>query len=101
MAKTSAIQKNMRRQKIAERQREKRNALKAIIRDQSRPAEERFEAVLKLAKLPRNGSPVRVRNRCTLTGRPRGYYRKLGLSRIALREFASAGQIPGMVKSSW
>ncbi|MCZ6721058.1 MAG: 30S ribosomal protein S14 [Alphaproteobacteria bacterium] len=101
MAKTSAIQKNMRRQKIAERQREKRNALKAIIRDQSRPAEERFEAVLKLAKLPRNGSPVRVRNRCMLTGRPRGYYRKLGLSRIALREFASAGQIPGMVKSSW
>ncbi len=101
MAKTSAIQKNMRRQKIAERQREKRNALKAIIRDLSRPAEERFEAVLKLAKLPRNGSPVRVRNRCMLTGRPRGYYRKLGLSRIALREFASAGQIPGMVKSSW
>ena len=101
MAKTSAIQKNMRRQKIVGRHREKRSVLKAIIRDQSRPAEERFEAVLKLAKLPRNGSSVRVRNRCTLTGRPRGYYRKLGLSRIALRELASAGQIPGMVKSSW
>jgi small subunit ribosomal protein S14 len=101
MAKTGAIQKNKRRQKITERQREKRSELKAIIRDQSRPSEERFEAVLRLAKLPRNGSAVRVRNRCALTGRPRGYYRKLGLSRIALRELASAGQIPGMVKSSW
>lgn len=79
----------------------RRAQLKAVIRDRSRPAEERFAAVQELAELPRDGSPVRVRNRCELSGRPRGYYRKLKLSRIALRELAARGQIPGMVKSSW
>ena len=79
----------------------KRAGLKALIRDQSKPMEDRFSAVLALAKLPRDGAAVRVRNRCELTGRPRGYYRKLRMSRIALRDLASSGQIPGMVKSSW
>ncbi len=79
----------------------KRAELRAVIRDLARPTEERFAAVLKLAKLPRNGSAVRVRNRCEVSGRPRGFYRKLKLSRIALRDLASSGQISGMVKSSW
>jgi small subunit ribosomal protein S14 len=79
----------------------KRELLKALARDESAPSEERFNARLKLAKLPRNSSPVRVRNRCLLTGRPRGVYRKFQLSRIALRDLASTGHIPGMVKSSW
>ncbi len=101
MAKKSAIEKNKRRQKMAARQKAKRAALRAVIRNTGRPVEERFAAVLQMAKLARNGAATRVRNRCELTGRPRGYYRKLGLSRIALRELASVGQVPGMVKSSW
>ena len=79
----------------------KREALKKVANDQNLPLEERFAARLKLAALPRNSSKVRIRNRCVLTGRPRGYYRKLKMSRIALRDLSSAGQIPGMVKSSW
>jgi small subunit ribosomal protein S14 len=101
MAKKSTIEKNRKRQRMAKRDAAKRATLRAIVRDRSLPAEERFAAQLKLAQLPRNGAQVRVRNRCGLTGRPRGTYRKFGLSRIALRELASAGQVPGMVKSSW
>lgn len=101
MAKKSAIEKNNYRKKLVVRGQEKRERLKLIAHDKNLPQEDRFEAQLKLAKLPRNSSPVRVRNRCMLTGRPRGYYRKLKLSRIALRELASLGQIPGMIKSSW
>ncbi|MEK0085732.1 30S ribosomal protein S14 [Benzoatithermus flavus] len=101
MAKKSAVEKNNRRRRMVDRFAAKRAALKAIIMDRDRDPEERFEATLKLAELPRNGSKVRVRNRCILTGRPRGYYRKFGLSRIALRELASEGQIPGVVKASW
>ncbi len=101
MAKTSAIEKNNRRRKLVQRYAKKRADLKAIAKDASRPPEERFSARLKLAKLPRNSSPVRVRNRCNLTGRPRGFHRKFQLSRIALRELGSQGQIPGLVKSSW
>ncbi|SRR5690606_516954 len=101
MAKTSAIERNKKRERMAKQYAERRAALKAIIQDKSAPPEERFAAQLKLAELPRNSSPVRIRNRCDLSGRPRGYYRKFRLSRIALRELASEGQIPGMVKSSW
>jgi len=101
MAKKSAIEKNNRRRKLAARLDAKRAELKAIQRDQSLSREDRFRATLKLAELPRNGSKTRVRNRCELTGRPRGFYRKLRLSRVALREMASEGLIPGMVKSSW
>jgi small subunit ribosomal protein S14 len=79
----------------------RRTRLRAIAADRSLPAEERFAARLKLAELPRNSSPTRIRNRCDLSGRPRGYYRKLRMSRIALRDLASQGQIPGMIKSSW
>ncbi len=101
MAKKSSIEKNARRRRMAKRYEAKRTELKTIVMDQARPIEERFEAQLKLAELPRNSSPTRIRNRCEMTGRPRAYYRKLKLSRIALRELASAGLIPGMVKSSW
>jgi small subunit ribosomal protein S14 len=101
MAKTSSVQKNKSRRKLSEQQAPKRAALKAILQDKTVAGEERFEAQLKLAALPRNGSKTRIRNRCELTGRPRSFYRKFKLSRIALRELASAGQIPGMVKSSW
>jgi small subunit ribosomal protein S14 len=101
MAKTSSVNKNQRRAKLVKRLASKRARLKAIADDRSRATEERFAARLKLAELPRNSSATRIRNRCELTGRPRGYYRKFKLSRIALRELASAGQIPGMVKSSW
>ncbi len=101
MAKKSAIEKNNRRRKLAARDAAKRAALKATARDTSLPPEERFRAQLKLAKLPRNGAQVRVRNRCELTGRPRGYYRKFRLSRIALRELASSGELPGVTKASW
>jgi len=101
MAKTSSIEKNKHRMALAKRFAAKRATLKAIIKDQNVPLEERFKASLKLAELPRNGSAVRVRNRCEVSGRPRGYYRKLKLSRIALRELGNHGQIPGMVKSSW
>jgi small subunit ribosomal protein S14 len=101
MAKTSSVEKNKRRAKLAQRFAAKRARLKAIADDKKLDQEERFAARLKLAELPRNSAAVRLRNRCELTGRPRGYYRKFKLSRIALRELASAGQIPGMVKSSW
>ena len=101
MAKKSSIEKNARRAKLAKSAAGKRAQLKAIAIDRTAPPEERFNAQLKLAQLPRNSSPTRVRNRFALTGRPRGYHRKFRLSRIALRELASSGQIPGMVKSSW
>lgn len=101
MAKTSAIEKNNRRKKLAKSYAGKRAALKAQSKDQSASAEVRFTAQLKLAELPRNSSPGRVRNRCEVSGRPRGFYRKLKLSRIALRELGNLGQIPGLVKSSW
>jgi small subunit ribosomal protein S14 len=101
MAKKSAIEKNKRRQKLVQRYAAKRQRLKAIVADRSLPEDERFQAQLALNELPRNSSPVRIRNRCELTGRPRGYYRKFKLSRIALRELAHEGQLPGVVKSSW
>jgi small subunit ribosomal protein S14 len=101
MAKKSSIETNEHRRELVDRFRAKRAELKKIVQDKTVEPEERFEATLQLAKLPRNSSRVRVRNRCILTGRPRGYYRKFGLSRIALRELASQGQIPGVVKSSW
>jgi small subunit ribosomal protein S14 len=101
MAKTSAIEKNKHRAKLAKQYAGKRGRLKALTKDQSVSMEERFAAQLKLAALPRNSSPGRVRNRCEFSGRPRGYYRKLKLSRIALRELGNLGQVPGMVKSSW
>ena len=101
MAKKSAIEKNKRRAQMAQRYAAKRARLKATADDQSLPMEERFAARLKLAQMPRNGAPTRVRNRCEVTGRPRAFYRKLKMSRIALRDLASTGQIPGMVKSSW
>jgi small subunit ribosomal protein S14 len=101
MAKTSAIERNKRRRKLVARYAERRAALKKTANDQSLSMEERFQARLKLAELPRNSAKVRIRNRCELSGRPRGYYRKLKLSRIALRELGSAGLIPGLVKSSW
>ncbi|MBX3596207.1 MAG: 30S ribosomal protein S14 [Rhizobiaceae bacterium] len=101
MAKTSSVEKNNRRRKLVAQNAAKRRALKAIIMDQSKPLEERFQAQLKLAALPRNGSKTRIRNRCEVTGRPRAYYRKLKMSRIALRELGSLGMVPGLVKSSW
>jgi small subunit ribosomal protein S14 len=101
MAKTSAIEKNNRRRRLSKRYAGRRSRLKAIARDKNKPMEERFEAALKLAEMPRNSSATRVRNRCEVTGRPRGFYRKHKLSRIALRELGSKGLIPGLVKSSW
>ncbi len=101
MAKKSAIERNNKRRKLTARYAAKRAALKAQAVDQLLPMEERFAARLKLAKLPRNSARVRIRNRCEISGRPRGNYRKFKLSRISLRDLASAGQIPGMVKSSW
>ena len=101
MAKKSAVEKNNRRRRLVDQFAAKRKVLKAVVMDRSRDPEERFDATLKLAEMPRNGARVRIRNRCLLTGRPRGYYRKFGLSRIALRDLASEGQIPGVVKSSW
>ena len=101
MAKKSMIEREKKRQRLVEQYAVKRAALKAIINDQSKPMEERFRALLKLASLPRNGSAVRLHNRCQLTGRPHAYYRKLKVSRIMLRELGSQGQIPGLVKSSW
>ena len=101
MAKKSSVEKNARRAKLAKQFEKKRQALKSVALDRDAAPEDRFAAQLKLAELPRNASKVRVRNRCALTGRPRGYYRKFALSRIALRELASVGQIPGMVKASW
>ena len=101
MAKTSSVQKNNRRRKLAAQYAAKRKRLKAIADDLKLPAEERFAARLKLAELPRNSSAVRIRNRCEVTGRARGYYRKLKMCRNQLREQASQGLVPGMVKSSW
>lgn len=101
MAKTSMIERDKKRTKLVEKYAAKRAELKAIIKDKTIPADERFQAVLKLAELPRNGAKIRKRNRCALTGRPRGYFRKVGLSRIALRDLASRGELPGVTKSSW
>jgi small subunit ribosomal protein S14 len=101
MAKKSSIEKNNRRRKMVARLAGKRAELKRIATDESLSLEDRFQARLKLAELPRNSSAVRIRNRCELTGRPRGVYRKLRVSRIALRELGSSGMIPGLVKSSW
>jgi small subunit ribosomal protein S14 len=101
MAKSSSVEKNNRRRRLVAQFAEKRKRLKAIADDLKRPAEERFAARIKLAEMPRNSSPTRIRNRCELTGRARGYYRKLKLCRNMLRELASQGMIPGMTKSSW
>ncbi len=101
MAKTSSIQRNLKRIKLVKKFLKKRKDLKKIIKNKKLPLEERFNAQLKLAKLPRNSARTRIRNRCEITGRPHGVYRKLKISRIALRELASAGKIPGMTKSSW
>jgi small subunit ribosomal protein S14 len=101
MAKTSSIQKNINRTRLAKKLQAKRQRLKSLIMDKSVTMEERFEAQLKLNELPRNSSKVRIRNRCGLTGRPRAFFRKFKLSRIALRDLASIGQLPGVIKSSW
>jgi small subunit ribosomal protein S14 len=101
MAKKSSVEKNKRRRELVKRFAGKRERLLAVANDETKAMEERFEARLKLSELPRNANPTRVRNRCEMTGRPRAYYRKLGMSRIALRELGSKGLIPGLVKSSW
>ena len=101
MAKTSAIQRNLKRIRLSKKFSSKRENLKKIIKNKKLPLKERFEAQLKIAKLPRNSAKIRIRNRCEITGRPHGVYRKLRISRIALRELASSGKIPGMTKSSW
>jgi small subunit ribosomal protein S14 len=101
MAKTSAVEKNKRRRKLVAQQANKRAKLKAVIANRELPIEERFKATLKLAEMPRNGSKTRIRNRCEVTGRPRAFYRKLKMSRVALRQLGNFGQIPGIVKSSW
>ena len=101
MAKLSAVNKNKKRIKLSDKMFKKRQNLKKIIMDKKLPLEERFKAQQKLSKLPRNSAKTRVMNRCEITGRPHGYYRKLKMSRIALRELASMGKIPGMTKSSW
>lgn len=101
MAKISAIQRNLKRRKMVKSYAAKREALKAIVQNRELPAEERFKATLDLAKLPRNSAKNRVRNRCNVTGRPRSYHRRFGISRIALRDLASHGELPGVTKSSW
>jgi small subunit ribosomal protein S14 len=101
MAKTSAINRNNKRRKMVAQFADRRATLKRTASDETLSMEERFQARLKLAELPRNSAKVRIRNRCEITGRPRAYYRKLKVSRIALRELGSAGLIPGLVKSSW
>ena len=101
MAKTSAIQRNLKRIKLAAKFLKKRNELKKIISNKKLPLDERFKAQLKLSKLPKNSAKTRIRNRCEISGRPHGVYRKLKISRIALRDLASKGKIPGMTKSSW
>jgi small subunit ribosomal protein S14 len=101
MAKTSSVEKNKRRMRLTKQYAAKRAKLKAIASDESIDMQARFEAALKLAELPRNSSATRIRNRCEITGRARGYYRKVKMSRIKLRELASSGKIPGMVKASW
>lgn len=101
MAKKSAVEKNNTRRKLVDQYATRRAELNAVVHDKSASPEERFAATLKLAQLPRNSSKIRVRNRCEVTGRPRAYYRKLGMSRIALRELGLLGDVPGLVKSSW
>ncbi len=101
MAKTSSVEKNKRRTQMSQQHAAKRAALKAVVMDREAPIEDRFEATLKLAQMPRNGAKVRIRLRCELTGRPRGNYRKFKLSRNMLRDLANKGQLPGVVKSSW
>ena len=101
MAKTSAVEKNRHRRRMVDKYAARRAELRAVVHDRTRAPEERFEATLMLAELPRNSARVRVRNRCALSGRPRGYHRKFGLSRIAVRELGSAGLIPGLIKASW
>ncbi len=101
MAKKSAVENNERKRRLVKKFAARRQRLLEVANDESRPMEERFEARLKLAALPRNGSAVRIRNRCEVTGRPRAYYRKMKMSRIAVRELGNKGLIPGLVKSSW
>lgn len=101
MAKVSAVERNLKRQLLVIKFADKRAELKAIARNTELPVEERFAAQIKLSELPRNSAPTRVRNRCQVTGRPRGYYRKMKMSRIALRELGSQGLLPGLLKSSW
>jgi len=101
MAKKSAIQKDKNRRKLVAQHAAKRARLKAIADNRDLPMEERFQARLKLAEMPRNGAKIRLRNRCEVTGRPRAFYRKFKMSRIALRDLGSTGQVPGLVKSSW
>ena len=101
MAKVSMVNRQIKRERLVQKYMKKREALKEISKDSTLSNEERFKARLALAKLPRNSSSTRLHNRCAVTGRPKGYYRKLKMSRIALRELASAGEIPGMIKSSW
>lgn len=101
MAKVSAVQRNKKRERLVSENKSKRQALKAVIMNKDTSAEDRMEAVFKLDKLSRNSAPNRLRNRCNVTGRPRGYYRKFGISRIVLRDLASIGQVPGVIKSSW
>ena len=101
MAKKSSIEKNNRRRRLSKKFSGRRTRLKAIANDKEKPIEERFAASLKLAEMPRNSSPTRIRNRCEISGRPRAFYRKHKLSRIALRELGSKGMIPGLLKSSW
>jgi small subunit ribosomal protein S14 len=101
MAKTCTIERNNKRRKLVKKHANKRAKLKAIIKNRDLPADERFQAVLKLAEMPRNGSKTRIRNRCALSGRPRAFYRTFNLSRIALRNLASRGELPGVTKSSW
>jgi small subunit ribosomal protein S14 len=101
MAKKSSIEKNEHRRKLVARDLKKRDALKAVISNRETPLDERVQAVMKLAEMPRNGAKIRIRNRCEVTGRPRAYYRKLKMSRVALRELGNLGLVPGLVKSSW
>ena len=101
MAKTSAIQRNLKRIRMSKKFENKRNKLRKIIKNKKLPLNERFAAQLKLSKLPKNSSKIRIRNRCEITGRPHGVYRKLKISRIALRQLGLQGKIPGLVKSSW
>lgn len=101
MAKKSSIEKNNRRRAMTQRDKKKRAELKAVVMNQSLPIEERFAATIKLAEMPRNGTKIRIRNRCEVTGRPRAVYRKLGMSRVAMRELGNKGLVPGLVKSSW
>lgn len=101
MAKVAMVERDKKRRRLAKKYANKRAALKAIVKDQNVPADERFQATLALAKLPRNSAKNRIRNRCALSGRPRGYFRKMNISRIALRDLASRGELPGVTKSSW